>query len=77
MIINSESVARELMDKRSAIYSDRPVVRTNELYVLLVIIQQVLDLLTRQDWNGFQYYIPSVWRNIATTPHDLPPSPEG
>jgi hypothetical protein len=77
MIINSESVARELMDKRSAIYSDRPVVRTNELYVLLVIIQQDLDLLTRQDWNGFQYYIPSVWRHTATTPHDLPPSPEG
>ncbi|OJA16754.1 hypothetical protein AZE42_12640 [Rhizopogon vesiculosus] len=31
IIINSETVARELLDKRSAIYSDRPVVRTNEL----------------------------------------------
>ncbi|KAJ8592746.1 cytochrome P450 [Rhizopogon salebrosus TDB-379] len=31
IIISSESVARELLDKRSAIYSDRPVIRTNEL----------------------------------------------
>ncbi|KAG1723714.1 cytochrome P450 [Suillus paluster] len=31
IIINAESVARELLDKRSAIYSDRPVIRTNEL----------------------------------------------
>ncbi|OJA18167.1 hypothetical protein AZE42_08807 [Rhizopogon vesiculosus] len=31
IIINSETVARELLGKRSAIYSDRPVIRTNEL----------------------------------------------
>ncbi|KAG1772052.1 cytochrome P450 [Suillus occidentalis] len=31
IIINSESIARELLDKRSAIYSDRPVIPTNEL----------------------------------------------
>ncbi|OAX31860.1 hypothetical protein K503DRAFT_676534, partial [Rhizopogon vinicolor AM-OR11-026] len=31
IIINSETVARELLNKRSAIYSDRPVIRTNEL----------------------------------------------
>ena len=31
VIINSEAVARELLDKRSAIYSDRPAVPTNEL----------------------------------------------
>ena len=36
VIINSEAVARELLDKRSAIYSDRPALPTNELYVLLV-----------------------------------------
>jgi len=35
--INSEAVARELLDKRSAIYSDRPVIPTNDLYVALVI----------------------------------------
>jgi hypothetical protein len=35
IIINSESIARELLDKRSAIYSDRPVIPTNEMYVLL------------------------------------------
>jgi hypothetical protein len=34
IVLNSETVARELLDKRSAIYSDRPVVRTNDLYVL-------------------------------------------
>ncbi|KAG2141287.1 cytochrome P450 [Suillus clintonianus] len=34
IIINSEAIARELLDKRSAIYSDRPVIRTNELYGL-------------------------------------------
>ena len=44
IIINSETAARELLDKRSAIYSDRPVLRTNELYVL-VIIQLVFDIL--------------------------------
>ncbi|KAG1876664.1 cytochrome P450 [Suillus subalutaceus] len=31
IIINSETIARELLDKRSANYSTRPVVRTNEL----------------------------------------------
>ncbi|KAJ8591656.1 cytochrome P450, partial [Rhizopogon salebrosus TDB-379] len=31
IVLNSETVARELLDKRSAIYSDRPVVRTNDL----------------------------------------------
>ena len=36
VVINSEAVARELLDKRSAIYSDRPALPTNELYVLLV-----------------------------------------
>jgi hypothetical protein len=42
IIINSEAVARELLDKRSIIYSDRPVIATNESYVSLVIIQSVL-----------------------------------
>jgi hypothetical protein len=42
IIISSESVARELLDKRSAIYSDRPVIRTNELYVLLVSFNRFL-----------------------------------
>ncbi|KAG1748085.1 cytochrome P450 [Suillus lakei] len=31
IIINSESIARELLDKRSAVYSDRPVIPTNEI----------------------------------------------
>ncbi|KAG1893639.1 cytochrome P450 [Suillus fuscotomentosus] len=31
IIINSESIARELLDKRSAIYSDRPVIPTSEM----------------------------------------------
>ncbi|OJA17138.1 hypothetical protein AZE42_05090 [Rhizopogon vesiculosus] len=31
VVINSETVARELLDKRSAIYSDRPVIRTSQL----------------------------------------------
>ncbi|KAG1742264.1 cytochrome P450 [Suillus paluster] len=31
VVINSEKIAQELLDKRSAIYSDRPVIRTNEL----------------------------------------------
>jgi hypothetical protein len=34
IIINSDAIARELLNKRSAIYSDRPVIRTQELYVL-------------------------------------------
>jgi len=35
IIINSESVARELLERRSAIYSDRPVVGTSDMYVNL------------------------------------------
>ncbi|OAX43366.1 cytochrome P450 [Rhizopogon vinicolor AM-OR11-026] len=31
VVISSETIARELLDKRSAIYSDRPVFRTSEL----------------------------------------------
>ena len=37
VIINSETVARELLEKRSVIYSDRPVIPTNDLYVAPVI----------------------------------------
>jgi hypothetical protein len=37
VIVNSETVARELLEKRSAIYSDRPVIPTCDLYVALVI----------------------------------------
>jgi len=37
VIINSEAVARELLDKRSAIYSDRPAIPTNDMYVALVM----------------------------------------
>lgn len=33
IVINSEKVARALMDQRSAIYSDRPFIATNKLYV--------------------------------------------
>jgi hypothetical protein len=33
IIINSIEVARELLDRRSAIYSDRPFIKTNEEYV--------------------------------------------
>lgn len=46
IIISSETVARELLDKHSAIYSDRPAIRSSELYVLFIIVQSVLDLLT-------------------------------
>ena len=51
IIINSETAARELLDKRSAIYSDRPVLRTNELYVLVIIqfLLLNLDLLMRAE----------------------------
>jgi hypothetical protein len=33
IIINSIEVARELLDRRSAIYSDRPFIQANEEYV--------------------------------------------
>jgi len=78
IVINSDSVARELLNKRSAIYSDRPVIHTTELYVLLVIvIFSDIDRLARQVWTVFQYWTPSVWRNSATTPEDFPSSLEG
>jgi hypothetical protein len=77
IIINSETIARELLDKRSANYSSRPVIRTNELYVLLVFIQSVLHPLTMQGWTGFQYCAPSVWRDFTTTSQDFPSSPQG
>ncbi|KAG1857933.1 cytochrome P450 [Suillus tomentosus] len=32
IVVNSEKVARALMDQRSAIYSDRPFIATNELF---------------------------------------------
>ncbi|KAG1805432.1 uncharacterized protein BJ212DRAFT_1215246, partial [Suillus subaureus] len=31
IIINSESITQELLDKHSAIYSDRPIIPTNEM----------------------------------------------
>jgi hypothetical protein len=46
IVINSETIARELLDKRSANYSSRPVIRTNELYALSVFGQSVLYPLT-------------------------------
>ena len=60
IVINSDSIARELLNKRSAIYSDRPVVYTTELYVLLVIVIDI-DRFARQVCTVFQYWTPSVW----------------
>lgn len=77
IIINSDAIARELLNKRSAIYSDRPVIRTQELYVLLLMIQPVLDLLMMQSWTDFQYWAASVWRDFAATSQDFPSSHEG
>jgi hypothetical protein len=77
IIINSETIARELLDKRSANYSTRPIIRTNELCVLPVCIHFVLRQLMMQIWNGFQYCIPSVWGDFTTTSQDLPSDPQG
>ncbi|KAG2151674.1 uncharacterized protein EDB93DRAFT_1083127 [Suillus bovinus] len=52
IVINSEVIAQELLDRRSAKYSTRPIFRTNELYVF---IQSVLHQLIMQIWTGFQY----------------------
>jgi hypothetical protein len=77
IVIKSETIARELLDKRSADYSSRPVIRTNELYALSVFIQSVLYQLMMQDWTGFQYFAPSVWGDFKTASQDLSSSPQG
>jgi hypothetical protein len=77
IIISSETIARELLDKRSANYSSRPVIRTNQLYTLPLFIQSVLHPLTMQVWTGFQYYAPSVWGDFTTASEDLSSSPQG
>jgi hypothetical protein len=61
IIINSETIAQELLEKRSANYSSRPVFRTNELYALPVFIQFVFHPLMTQSWTGFHYCNTSVW----------------
>jgi len=62
IVINSDAIARELLNKRSATYSDCPIIHTTELYVLLVIIIfSDIDRLARQVWTVFQYWTPSVW----------------
>jgi hypothetical protein len=61
VVISSETVARDLLDKRSAIYSDRPVIRTSEMYALLIVIHPVLDVLPGQSWIRLQHCAPSVW----------------
>ncbi|KAG2122647.1 hypothetical protein BD769DRAFT_1577522, partial [Suillus cothurnatus] len=38
IIINSETITQELLDKRYTNYSTRPVIRTNELHGLPVFI---------------------------------------
>ncbi|KAG2080713.1 uncharacterized protein F5147DRAFT_591345 [Suillus discolor] len=60
IIINSETIAQELLEKCSVNYSTRPVLCTNELYVLSVFIQFVLHPLTIQSWTGFQFCDASV-----------------
>ncbi|KAH7915423.1 hypothetical protein BJ138DRAFT_1141704 [Hygrophoropsis aurantiaca] len=37
IIINSEEVARDLLYQRSHIYSDRPVIVTNDLYAFCLL----------------------------------------
>ncbi|KAG1792684.1 cytochrome P450 [Suillus plorans] len=64
IIINSETIARELLDRRSGTYFTRPVIRTNELYILPGFIHFVLYQLKMQSWRVFQSCIPSVWRNL-------------
>jgi hypothetical protein len=41
IVVNSEIVARALMDQRSAIYSDRPFIATNKLYVWFYILTTI------------------------------------
>lgn len=38
IILNSEKVARALLDQRSSIYSDRPVLPTNKSFVPLPLV---------------------------------------
>ncbi|KAG2060354.1 hypothetical protein BDR06DRAFT_948502 [Suillus hirtellus] len=60
IIINSETIAQELLEKRSADCSTRPVIRTNELYALPVFIHFVFHPLIMQSWTGFHYWSASV-----------------
>ncbi|KAG2069067.1 cytochrome P450, partial [Suillus decipiens] len=49
LVINSQHVARALLDKRSAIYSDRPYIATLEPCVLLIFTYSI-NLMFRQMW---------------------------
>ncbi|KAG2063719.1 hypothetical protein BDR04DRAFT_1037237, partial [Suillus decipiens] len=74
IVIKSETIAWELLDKHSADYSSCPVIHTNELYALSVFIQSVLYQLMMP---GFQYFAPSIWGDFKTASQDLSSSPQG
>lgn len=60
IIINDLAVARELLDKRSSIYSDRPrYVLFCEMFVFYVLhVQYVAQSLTRMGWENILAFIP-------------------
>lgn len=60
IIINDLAVARELLDKRSSIYSDRPrYVLFCEMFVFYVLhVQYVSQSLTRMGWENILAFIP-------------------
>ena len=53
VIVNSAKIARDLLEKRGSIYSDRPVVPALELYVLFSSIH---DSLSQKRWRTGGYF---------------------
>ena len=65
IIINSEKIAKELLENRSRNYSDRPYLITTEMSASRFFHAVNLNPLF-QVWTAFQFRSIALWRSMAT-----------
>ena len=65
IVINSEKIAKELLENRSRNYSDRPYLITTEMSASRFFHAVNLNPLF-QVWTAFQFRSIALWRSMAT-----------
>lgn len=76
LILGSVDAAIDLLERRSAIYSDRPQTKMMSLYVYAIIFQHLIlthRLSIRKNELGLALCLSTVWCALARSPAYVPP----
>jgi hypothetical protein len=68
LLVSSAEVAFDLMEKRSAIYSSKPYMVIDELWVAFIALVSYYELYMQfllQDGMGFQLWDDALWSSVA------------